>query len=646
MEEYMRDAQAPEIEPDKREEALRRLREKACRLPLTPGVYIMRDSRKNIIYIGKAKALKNRVSQYFGSEKNHPEKVRQMVARVEDFEYILCDSEFEALILECSLIKQHTPKYNILLKDSKGYHYVKITKGDWPTIQAVKQLEKDDAEYIGPYNSSWAVTETVDEALKIFKLPQPECSKVFPRDIGKSRPCLNFFIGACCAPCSGKVKQEDYQETVREAVDFIKGGRAVSLDDLRRRMEEAAERLDFERAARLRDRLRAIERMRQKQKVVTSTYKRQDVISLAQSPTAACFEVFVFEQGRLADREQFLLEQISDAASARSEFLQRYYSMQRQVPPRVALDGDWEDKELLTRWLSEKAGRRVQVVVPQKGEQYDLVQMCRSNAAEYLAQHAGRTGRETAALDELARLLGLGRPPQYIEAYDISNTAGSENVAGMVVFQGGRPYKPAYRKFKIKGFLGQDDYRSMAEVLERRLEEYKKHQADGDTEGFGRLPDLILLDGGQGQVNAVLPVLERAGISVPVFGMVKDGKHRTRAIAAGGGDIAIKSNRRAYTLVATIQEEVHRFAIGYHRQRSVKRGLSTTLTGIPGIGPARAKLLFKHYKTLKAIGDATEEELAGIDGISRPAAAAVYRYFHPAAADHPGGEDKALEADA
>ncbi|HIZ83178.1 MAG TPA: excinuclease ABC subunit UvrC [Firmicutes bacterium] len=618
-----------EREAGKEPGRLERLREKARRLPLTPGVYIMRDSRKNIIYIGKAKALKNRVSQYFGSPKNHPEKVRQMVARVEDFEYILCDSEFEALILECSLIKQHMPKYNILLKDSKGYHYVKVTKGDWPAIQAVKMIEDDGADYIGPYNSSWAVTETVDEALKIFKLPQPACNKVFPRDIGKGRPCLNFFIGACCAPCSGKVKQSEYRETVKEAVDFIKGGRAVSLDDLRRRMEEAAEKLDFERAARLRDRLRAIERMRQKQKVVTSTYQRQDVVALAQSPTAACFEVFVFRQGRLADREQFLLEQIADAASARAEFLQRYYSMDREVPPRIALDGDYEDKELLTRWLSEKAGRRVQLAVPQKGEQYDLVQMCRSNAAEYLAQHAGRTGRETAALDELARLLGLQRPPQYIEAYDISNTAGSENVAGMVVFADGRPYKPAYRKFKIKGFEGQDDYRSMAEVLERRFAEYEKAREAGEEEGFGRLPDLILLDGGQGQVNAVLPVLRKAGIEVPLFGMVKDGKHRTRAIAAGGGDIAIKSTRRAYTLIATIQEEVHRFAIGYHRQRRSRQGIATTLTEIPGVGPARAKLLFRQFKTLKAISDATEEELAGLEGMTRPAAAAVYRHFHP-----------------
>lgn len=633
MEENYREEIYAEFGADSEEARLKRLREKARRLPLTPGVYIMRDKKKTIIYIGKAKALKNRVSQYFGSQKNHPEKVRQMVAHVEDFEYILCDSEFEALILECSLIKQHNPKYNILLKDGKGYHYVKITHEDWPTIRAVKGLDKDDAEYIGPYNSSWAVTETVDEALKIFKLPQPECGRVFPRDIGKGRPCLNYFIGACCAPCSGKIDQNEYRETVREAVDFIKGGRAFSLDDLRRRMEEAAEKLEFERAARLRDRLRAIERMQQKQKVVTSTYKRQDVIALAQGPKAACFEVFVFENGRLADREQFLLDQIADAASARSEFIQRYYSMQRDIPPRIALDGEWEDRDLLTRWLSERSGRKVQIVIPQKGEQYDLVQMCRSNAAEYLAQHSGRTGRETAALDELARLLGLSRPPQYIEAFDISHTAGSENVAGMVVFADGRPLKSAYRKFAIKGFTGQDDYRSMAEVLERRFTEYKTRSDAGESDGFARLPDLILLDGGQGQVHAVLPVLQRLGIHTPVFGMVKDGKHRTRAIAAGGGDIAIKSNRRAYTLIATIQEEVHRFAIGFHRQRSVKKGLATALTEIPGIGPARAKLLFRHFKTLKAIRAADEEELQGIDGMSRPAAKAVFRYFHPEATD-------------
>lgn len=610
------------------DERIQGLRKKAMRLPLTPGVYIMRDKGGNIIYIGKAKALKNRVSQYFGSNKNHNEKVRRMVSNVADFEYILCDSEFEALILECSLIKQNQPKYNILLKDDKGYNYVKITAGEWPRITTSHSVEKDGANYIGPYNSGWTVSQTVEQARKIFKLP--DCGKVFPRDIGKGRPCLNHFIGACLAPCAGKVDNAAYLETVRAAENYIRGGSSDSLADMQREMNAAAEALEFERAARIRDRIRAMERMTQKQKVLKFPYSRQDIIAAVKNERQACFEVFIFEQGRLSDREQFLVDTFDDDAAARSEFLTRYYSM-REVPPRIVLDGDCEDTPLLTRWLEEKAGRRVSLIFPRRGEQVQLVEMCRSNAAEYLAEKSGRTGRDTAALDELARLLGLKHPPEFIESYDISNTAGSGNVAGMVVFRNGRPYKSAYRRFKIKSFAGQDDYRSMAEVLDRRLNEYEKEKETG--EGFGRLPDLILLDGGQGQVNAVLPVLQAHGIQIPIFGMVKDGKHKTRAIASDGGDIAIKSNRAAYTLVSTLQEEVHRFAIGYHRTVAAKNTLTLALYEIDGIGKTRAASLLKAFRTVKKISEATVEELAAVQGITRPAAEAVYRYFHSADAE-------------
>lgn len=607
------------------DERIRRLRKKAMRLPLTPGVYIMRDKDGNIIYIGKAKALKNRVSQYFGSNKNHPEKVRRMVSHVEDFDYILCDSEFEALILECSQIKQHLPKYNILLKDDKGYHYVKITREEWPRIAAVHQVDQDGAEYIGPYNSGWTVGTMVEEAEKIFKIPT--CNRVFPRDIGKGRPCLNYHIGLCMAPCSGKVKNSDYREAVGEAADYIKGGADLSISGMKREMERAAENLEFERAARLRDRIRAAERMTQKQKVISSTYQRQDVIAFAKNPKQACFTVFVFEKGRLSDCEQFLVDAFTDDPAARAEFLRRYYSMREDVPPRIALDGPCEDTELLCRWLSERLGRTVGLVVPKQGDQLKLVEMCRNNAAEYLAEKSGKKGHDTAALDELSRLLGLPKPPEYIESYDISNTAGQGNVAGMVVFEDGRPLKSAYRKFKIKSFEGQDDYRSMAEVLDRRFAEYEKMKDSG--EGFGRLPDLILLDGGLGQVGAVLPVMEKYGLIVPVFGMVKDGKHKTRAIAAKGGDISIKSNRSAYTLISTIQEEVHRFAIGYHRKVSQKNALTLALYEIEGVGKARAQSLLKHFKSVKKIGEASAEELAAVKGISKPCAEAIFRHFHP-----------------
>lgn len=603
---------------------IKELRAKAMALPATPGVYIMRDKTKTIIYIGKAKALKNRVSQYFGSPKNHPEKVRRMVEQVEYFEYILTDSEFEALVLECSLIKQHTPKYNILLKDDKGYHYIKVTAGGWPRISEAKQKLDDGATYIGPYTSSWAVKQAVDEARKVFRLPT--CNRRFPQEIGRGRPCLNFFIKQCSAPCRGKISQKEYAEQIKDALDFLRGGSIASLKDLTQRMNEAAENLEFERAARIRDRIHAIKNIGDKQKVVAARVREQDIIALAQGPQGACFEVFRFSDGRLYDREDFLLGDVGNPKDARMEFLQQYYNM-RQVPPQVTLDAPAASADTLAQWLSEKAGRRVKLTVPQRGDQAQLVQMCRKNAAEKLAQTSGRTGREASALDELGRLLGLSQPPGYIEAYDISNLAGSENVAGMVVFENGRPLKSAYRKFKIKGFEGQDDYGSMREVISRRLDEYEKNKES--AEGFGRLPDLILLDGGKGHVAAVRPVLDSYELAIPLFGMVKDDKHRTRAIAKDGGEIAINSNRQAFTLVSLIQDEVHRFAIGYHRQSRKKRAISSNLLSIEGIGAARAKALLKYFQTIRRIGEASVEELTSAPSMNRAAAEKVYAYYHP-----------------
>ncbi len=604
------------------------LREKAMRLPLQPGVYLMYNNDGHVIYVGKAKALKNRVSQYFGSEKNHDEKVRQMVAHVHHFEFIVTDSEFEALVLECSLIKQYHPKYNILLKDDKGYHYIKITKGPWPRIEAAKQKLDDDAIYIGPYISSWTVSQAVDEAVKIFKLPV--CRKKFPQDIGKTRPCLNYYIKQCCAPCYGIVKEHEYDEMIKEAEDFLRGGSAASLKELTEKMTKAAEEMEFEKAARIRDRISAIKKISEKQKVVRTKVAEQDVFALVQSggssgTSTACFEVFRFSEGRLYDQETFLMGEIGDVKQARTEFLERYYSVRNRVPPRIVLDGEVENAELLQEWLSVKLGKKVNITIPKIGEQAQLVEMCRNNAAEKLAQSMERTGRETSALDELGRLLGMDTPPMYIEAYDISHQSGEDNVAGMVVFENGRPLKSAYRKFKIKGFTGQDDYASMAEVIERRLKEYQLHR--GSEAGFGRLPDLILLDGGKGQISAVRPVLERAGVDIPLFGMVKDDKHRTRAIARDGGEIAISAKRKAFTLVSTIQEEVHRFAIGYHRKVRKKHTLQTELTKIPGIGVTRAKAILSYFKTIKSVKTAEIEQLKLVPGMTKPAAQAVYQYF-------------------
>ena len=606
------------------EEKRRELRKKAMNLPLHPGVYIMHDKSGEIIYIGKAKALKNRVSQYFGSEKNHQEKVRQMVAHVDWFEYILTDSEFEALVLEASLIKQHTPKYNILLKDDKGYHYIKITNEAWPRISQAKQVQDDGARYLGPYVSSWATKESVDEALKIFALP--DCTRRFPQDIGKHRPCLNYYIKQCCAPCLGKISRAEYQGLVEEAIEFVQGGSNASVKKLEQQMQEASENLQFERAARLRDRLQAVKRMADRQKVVANSVPEQDVIALAQGAAAACFQVFRFQNARLYDRESFPMGPVGEPEEAREEFLERYYSIRGKIPPRITLDGPAKDSELLEQWLTEKAGRAVHIVLPQIGEQAKLVEMVRSNAAEQVAQSTGRTGREASALDELGRLLGLQSPPQYIESYDISNLAGEDNVAGMIVYENGRPLKSAYRKFKIRTVEGQDDYASMHEVLTRRFQEYEAHK--GEEDGFGHLPDLILLDGGKGQVSAVRPVLEQFGLKIPLFGMVKDSSHRTRAITGDGGEIAINSHRAAFTLVSSIQDEVHRWAIGYHRQSRKKHAFSSTLTQIEGIGERRAKSLLHHFRTIGAIQEATMEELKGAPDMTHPAAEKVYAYFH------------------
>lgn len=608
---------------------LKELRAKAMALPLNPGVYLMHDKTGKIIYVGKAKALKNRVSQYFGSDRNLQNKVRRMVLNVAYFEYIVTDSEFEALVLENSLIKQHQPKYNILLKDDKGYCYIRVTPGPWSRISEAKQVLEDGAQYIGPYVSSWTIKQAIDEAQKIFRLPN--CTRQFPRDFGKGRPCLNYFIKQCCAPCRGRVRQEEYEEAVTEALEFIRGGSASSIRELTDRMNQAAEALDFELAARIRDRIEAIRKMREKQKVVASKVAEQDVVAVATDGDKAVVSVLKFKDGRLFDREDFAFSDIGTLEELRAAFIRQYYDNRDTVPPRVTLDGPVEDRALLAEILEKKAGRKVMLHIPQKGEQLQLVEMCRKNAAEKLSEGTGRTGREISALDELARLLGLSTVPSYIESYDISNLAGGENVAGMVVFENGRPLKSAYRKFSIKTVTGQDDYGSMREVIERRFREYELHKEEGT--GFGRLPDLILLDGGKGHVSAVRPVLESMNIQVPLFGMVKDDKHRTRAVTGDGGEIAINSGRRAFTLVSSIQDEVHRFAIGYHRQQRKKNAVSTTLTSIEGIGETRARALLKHFRTVKAVSEADLTELESAPGMNRPSAKKVYEYFHPGDAE-------------
>lgn len=599
------------------------LRKKAMSLPLLPGVYIMKNADGEIIYIGKAKALKNRVSQYFGSQNRHPVKVRKMVENVDRFDYIVTGSEFEALVLECSLIKQHSPKYNILLKDDKGYSYIRISEGEYRKISAVFNKKDDGSEYIGPYLSSYSVRQSVDAANKIFKLPQ--CNKVFPRDFGKSRPCLNYYISQCCGLCTGKIKKSDYDEAVDGAIAFLKGDSRDIIADLRDKMEKAAEELDFEQAAKLRDRINSIERIKEKQKVVYKSVEEQDVFATADIDGSVCLAVLRFSNGRLFDSEHFFFDDPGDKEGMRSDFITSYYSMRDNIPKRVTLDGEVADRELLEQWLSEKKGKKVTVFVPARGEQLEIVNMCRKNAEEKLAIKKGRTGREIAVLDELKDLLGLKKTPEYIESYDISHTAGQDSVAGMIVFKGGKPYRKAYKRFSIKSFDGNDDYRAMNEVLTRRFSEYEKSK--DSTEGFGKLPDLILLDGGVGQVHAVEPVLREFGLKIPLFGMVKDNRHRTRAISGDGGEIAINSKRQVFTLVSEIQNEVHRFSVAYHHQKHAKRGLSLSLTEIEGVGEKRASALLKYFKTMTAIKNAEVDELSKAPGITSAVAQNIYDYY-------------------
>ena len=600
------------------------LRKKAMALPLLPGVYIMHDKGGKIIYIGKAKTLKNRVSQYFGSQNNHAEKVRRMVDNVDDFEYIITDSEFEALILECSLIKQHTPKYNILLKDDKGYSYIRVSSGDWKKLSYTLQKKDDGAEYIGPYKSSYYVKSAVEEANKIFMLPT--CNRQFPRDFRKGRPCLNYHIKQCMAPCTGRVRLKDYNENLNRALEFLRGGSTNSIKKLTEEMEIAAENLEFERAASIRDIISSVRKMSDKQKVVATKIDDGDVIAGFSDDGKTCYQVFRFEGGRLFDRESFVFDS-GESESETEEFLLRYYTLRDSVPKSIAIDRDFDGMEEIAEWLSQKHGSKVGITVPQRGDRAQLVAMCKSNAAETLAQKKGATAREYNVLEELRDLLGLEKLPEYIESYDISNLAGTENVAGMIVYKNGKPLKSAYKKFKIKGFEGQDDYASMAEVLTRRFDEYYKNP--DEEEDFGKLPDLILLDGGKGQVAAVKEVLQSKNIDVPLFGLVKDDKHRTRAVTGEGGEIALSSRRSLFAFLTKMQDEVHRFAIGYHHARRSKNTFRTTLTDIDGIGEVRARALLKYFRTIENISNADLAELENAPKMTKDTAIAVYKYYHP-----------------
>ena len=601
------------------------LYQKACMLPLLPGVYIIRDKTDTIIYIGKAKRLRIRVSQYFREGVPHDNKVSQMIAHAYAFDVIVCQSEFEALVLEASQIKAHTPKYNILLKDDKGYSYIKVTKEPWPRLSFVLQKEEDDAEYIGPYTSSFAARQMAETAMDAFLLPR--CNKRFPQEIGKGRPCLNAHIGKCMAVCSGRISCENYNQAVKSAVHLIRYGKKDILKILNERMQEASDRLEFETAALLRDQIAAITKVSAGQKVIVDPDVEMDVVALAGTPDSVCAAVLRFRDGRLTDKREFLFHDTSDIAAVREEFLPRYYLDDEQIPKIIAVDELPPDSDALQQALNEKRGSEVQLYVPQRGDKAHLVEMAHTNAVERLARESGRYAREEKLLDELAQVLGLAKPPRAIESYDISNWGDGTSVAGMVVFEDGKPKKAGYRRFKMNTVAGTDDYASMAETLARRAAEYEKC-AKGQ---FGIKPDLLLIDGGRGQVSAVQAALAGTQLAdVPMFGMVKDDKHRTRGlVSAAGGEIMLAMHRGVFTFVTSIQDETHRWANDYRRRMQKSRAYSSTLQSVPGVGPATSRALMAHFKTVSAVKEASEEQLAGAKGVSRAAARAVYAHFHP-----------------
>ncbi len=607
------------------------LKEEVKKLPFNPGVYIMKNSDDKIIYIGKAKNLKNRVSSYFVDSSGHSDKVKELVKNISHFEYIITDSEFEALVLECSLIKKHQPKYNILLKDDKGYSYIKITNERWPRILDVKQKLNDGALYIGPYINSLSVKNVVEEITKIFKIP------VCNRDFSKfyKRPCLNYYINRCSAPCIKAVTHEKYSEVIEEVIKFIKNGSTEIIKYLTEKMQNASENLEFEYAAEIRDKIKAIEKIKSRQKVVSYKVKNFDVIALAHDNSVISFEVFRFNNGDLYESQNFIIDYTDDLPNVRAEFLNQYYTLKSNIPKNIFIDGETESLELLEKFLSEKSNHKVKISIPKIGDGLKLLNMCQNNAHEFMIRSKQNKNRYEDILEDLKNVLNLKNVPKYIEAYDISNINGSNNVGGMVVFKGGRPFKSGYRKFKIKNIVGQDDYNSMKEMLERRFDNYwenNKLKSSNDTgdkaqKGFDNLPDLLLIDGGKTHVSAAKDVLKSKKITIPVFGMVKDNKHRTRAITTDNKEIEIKNNSRIFYFITSVQDEVHRFTINYHKNLRNKSVKSSELIKIPGIGESRAKKLLNFFKSIKRISQASTEELMLIDNMNESAATAVYNYF-------------------
>ena len=606
-----------------REEERKFLLEKANSLPLTPGVYIMKDREGKVVYVGKSRKLKNRVSQYFqNSEKNL--KTARMVASVKDFEYFLCDTEIEALTLENTLIKQHNPKYNIRLKDAKSYPYIKITDEAYPRLIMTRKRDKDRGKYFGPYSGVSTVFSVLDTLRRVLALPS--CNRRFPRDIGKERPCLYYQMGRCCGPCTGKVSEEEYAATIALASDILRGHTGEVKRRLTEQMYAHAEAERFEAAARCRDTISALDRLREKQTVVAAPDTEQDVIGYFGDEVAACVSVFYIRGGAVIDKDEFLAggERILDEDSL-GAFICEHYRVREYVPKNILLSFTPDEEELagLSQYLSELAGHKVYVRTPERGQAHTLCELVRSNAAEKVRQYRLDAEKDEGALVRLAELLELPSYPARIEAYDISNLGSEHLTAGMVVCEDGKFNKSDYRYFKIKSVEGTtDDYASMREALDRRL----SHLEDGEG-SFGKLPDLILLDGGRGHVGVVRELMEERGLDIPVFGMVKDEFHKTRALCTEDGEISIARENAVFVLIYRLQEEVHRFTVS--RMDTAKRKTLThsSLTKIKGIGDAKAKALLAAFGGLNGVKSATEEQIAAVKGISRADAANIVGYF-------------------
>ena len=597
------------------------LKDKALSLPLAPGVYIMRDKNDKVIYVGKAKKLKNRVSQYFQSTAAHTPKTRLMVSHIDHFDVIVAASEFEALVLECSLIKRHMPKYNILLKDDKGYPYLRLDMREiYPRITLVSKIADDGAGYYGPYGSR-GVTQDVMEAIRLT-LKMPNCKREFPRDIGKDRPCLNYHMNQCAGWCREGTSAVEYRKIAEQARQLLSGNYKSVAAEIKEQMLAAAENLEFELAASLRDRLLAVENLGKKQLVTAGTLADTDVIGYAQTEAKACFAVLHYSGGNLLDKDYEVCSVPDDPEAAVSSLLKQYYLSRGIAPRRVLLPFEIEDSELFSELLEQQSGRKPHLRVPQRGDNVRLVELANTNAYEEAQRVTSREEKNLGTLHLLGKMLAM-EPPRRIESFDISNISGTDIVASMVVFEDGKPKKKDYKRFKIQGLAGQDDYASMHQVVKRRFSHFK----DGDA-GFEQAPDLLLIDGGVNHANMAVEALRELGLTMTVFGMVKDDRHRTRALMTPEGqEIGIDANQSVFAFIGTIQEETHRFAITYHRQLRSKRLRYSELDGIPGIGPKRKQDLLKAFKSLTAIGQAELYELER--HLPKDAALNVYQHFHP-----------------